>query len=265
MGTPISYFQTLANDEATAFVTSLQRVKAHLSQELQGLEAQVQQKMLQLQGIETLLLEALGLGLTTAATHITPEETATVAVPIRHVEAPTITTDESALTLSATADGNTLPMAETQPATTAIAALSNEEPSKQSRGQHGKAVADKTPRSAKASATTKPSNTKAKQPASSRLPARKANQRGKASNLQPFLKAQFRDQALTEAVGEILSRASAPLSTDEVMAALYDGLPQVAYDRAKHSLANTLSVGRSKGSWQSTGRGRYASNAVTTD
>jgi hypothetical protein len=65
-------------------------------------------------------------------------------------------------------------------------------------------------------------------------------------------------------VGDILNNASAPLSTDEVMAELYDGLSKEDYNRAKNSLANILSVGRSKGTWKSTGRGRYAGNAVAT-
>ncbi|UBF24919.1 hypothetical protein K9N68_25190 [Kovacikia minuta CCNUW1] len=59
-------------------------------------------------------------------------------------------------------------------------------------------------------------------------------------------------------LGDILNQATAPLSTDAVMAALYDGLPTAEYDRAKHSLANTLSVGRSKGLWKSAGRGVQA-------
>lgn len=129
----------------------------------------------------------------------------------------------------------------------------------------GKVDAAKVSRDSQPLAASKTSTAKAKQPKPSMPPASKVNQRGKASNLQPFLKSQWRDQALTAAVGDILNRAAAPLSTDAVMAALYDGLPTAAYDRAKHSLANTLSVGRSKGAWQSIGRGRYAGNAPAKD
>jgi hypothetical protein len=43
---------------------------------------------------------------------------------------------------------------------------------------------------------------------------------------------------------------------------LYEGLSTEDYQRAKHSLANILSVGKSKGTWQSVGRGRYTGNAA---
>ena len=132
----------------------------------------------------------------------------------------------------------------------------------QPRRQQAKVAPAKALRGSKASAT-KSSHAPGKQPKASAPSVGKVNQRGNASGLQRFLQNQWRDKVLTEAIGEILKRAAVPLSTDEVMAALYDGLPKADYDRAKHSLANILSVGKSKGTWQSTGRGRYASNGVT--
>jgi hypothetical protein len=136
---------------------------------------------------------------------------------------------------------------------------------KQARGQQGKAASAKTSRGTKPSASTKPRTVPAKQATLSTPPVSKAAQRGKASPLQRFLKSQWQDKALIEAVSDILHRATAPLNTDAVMAALYDDLPQADYDRAKHSLANILSVGRSKGAWKSPGRGLYAGNAVATN
>ncbi len=75
VATSTSYLQTLAKDEAIAFVASLQKVKDHLSQELQWMSEQAQQKTAQLQSLETLLSEAVALGLITAQTDSTPELT----------------------------------------------------------------------------------------------------------------------------------------------------------------------------------------------
>lgn len=246
MVTPTSYLQTLANDEAIAFVASLQSVKAHLSQSLHWMSEQVQQKTAQLQGIETLLFEAEALGLVAAAADSISEATATDA------------THKSDFELPANTNGSTASVKATEPVASAIAALPVKDPSKQQRSKQGKLDSVKTPRGSKPLATT----TSAAKAKPSTLPASKANPRGKASNLQQFLQNQWRDKALTQAVGDILNRASTPLSTDEVMAELYDGLPKADYQRVKHSLANILSVGRSKGTWKSTGRGLYAGNAL---
>jgi hypothetical protein len=250
VATSTSYLQTLAKDEAIAFVASLQKVKDHLSQELQWMNEQAQQKTTQIQGIETLLSEALALGLVTETDSIpdvTPESVVELA---------------SAIELAAAESGGTESSAEPEPVAAAIAALPAKKTSTKQRGSQGKASSAKTP-SPKPSATTQTTTAK-KPPKPATPPNGKTNQRGKTSNLQRFLKNQWRDKALTESVGDILNSASAPLSTDEVMAELYDGLSKEDYNRAKNSLANILSVGRSKGTWKSTGRGRYAGNAVAT-
>jgi hypothetical protein len=168
----------------------------------------------------------------------------------------------SAIELAAAESEGTESSAEPEPVAAAIAALPAKKTSTKQRGSQGKASSAKTP-SPKPSATTQTTTAK-KPPKPATPPAGKTNQRGKTSNLQRFLKNQWRDKALTESVGDILNSASAPLSTDEVMAELYDGLSKEDYNRAKNSLANILSVGRSKGTWKSTGRGRYAGNAVAT-
>ncbi len=261
---PTSYLQTLAKDEALAFVAFLQSVKMHLSQEVMWMEAQVQQKKAQLQGIETLLSEAEALRLVTAATHSIPEATSVVAAPVTPAVTATDAIDANGSEISATEHGSTSIVTATEPVAAAIAPLPAKKPLEQPPRQPGKVDSAKVSRDSQPSAAAKTSTTKTKQPKPSTPPGSKVNQRGKASNLQRFLKSQWRDKALTEAVGDILDQAAAPLTTDAVMAALYDGLPQADYDRAKHSLANILSVGRSKGAWKSTGRGLYAGKAVTT-
>ena len=252
MATSTSYLQTLANDEAIAFVASLQKVKDHLSQELQWMNEQAQQKATQIQGIETLLSEASALGLVSAETDSIPEVTPESVEELA-----------SAIELAAAESGSTASNDTPEPVAAAIAALPSKKTSTKQRGSQEKAKPAKTPPGPKPSAATQ--TTTAKKPSKlATPPADKTNQRGKTSNLQRFLKSQWRDKALTESVGDILNNASAPLSTDEVMAELYDGLSKEDYNRAKNSLANILSVGRSKGTWKSTGRGRYAGNAVAT-
>lgn len=228
------------------------------------METQVQQKTMQLQGLDTLLSEAEALGLAAAETHSTAETTSVVNPPVPPALTATGASDVSTLEPLPTENGSTSPGAATAPVMTAIGALSVKKPSKQSRGQQGKGEQAKASSDSKSSASIKNSTLPAKLPKPSTPSAGKTNQRGRTSGLQQFLKSQWRDKALTEVVSDILNRAAAPMSTDEVMAALYDGLPKDDYDRAKHSLANILSVGRSKGAWQSKGRGRYAGKAVTT-
>ncbi|XGV97696.1 MAG: hypothetical protein ACAF41_01885 [Leptolyngbya sp. BL-A-14] len=239
-----SYLQTLPKDEAIAFVASLQTVKDHLSQALLWLEAQVQQKTVQLQGIETLLSEAATLGLLVAAPHSIP-------APSTH---------ESTAALPDTGDGSPLSAI----VAAATAARLPQKPAKQSPRQQRHVASAKAARDSQPATATKTNLAKTKPSKPATPPPHNVNQRGKASPLQRFLKRQWHDKALTAAVGDILDQAAAPLSTDELMAALYDGLPTAEYDRAKHSLANILSVGRSKGTWKSTGRGLYVGNAFTS-
>jgi len=258
---PTSYLQTLSKAEAIAFVASLQKVKDHLSHEIQWLSEQSQQKTSQIQGIETLLSEAVALGLITTITEQKVESTP-VAVP------PPVLPPEvaipSVIAEASEANGSTLPEMSTDSIAAAIAALPAKQPTKgQPRGRQSKAGGKETSQGQKTPTQSKTGSASAKQstPSSS---TSKAGQRGKPSNLQRFLQGSFRDQTLTQSVGEILNRAAAPLTADDVMAELYDGLSKSDYQRAKNSVTNILSVGRTKGAWKSSGRGRYASNAVAT-
>jgi hypothetical protein len=247
MNSSTSYLQTLADDETIAFVTSLQSVKAYLSQELQWINEQVQQKAMQLEGIETLLSEALARGLmpTDAGSVPIPPSTAVPSVPMVAAD---IATGESNLEIPIAVNGRTA----------AIAAVPDQTSSKSRQGKV-KSAQTKTPHGSKSKKTPKASTAKTKGSNSSVSSGSRA---GKTSELSQFLRSQFRGKVLIESVSEILDRASAPLNTDEIMAELYEGLSTEDYQRAKHSLANILSMGKSKGAWQSAGRGRYAGKAA---
>jgi hypothetical protein len=257
---PTSYLQSLADDETTAFVVSLRNVKVHLSQELQWIDEQMQQKTVQLQGIETLLSEALSLGLIATDADPTLGDTSATFVPSSQISLANAGTDQSNLELSAAANGGVFRRDQSidsiDSIAAAIAALPDQTSAKQPSDQaSGRA---KTSRDAKPA----PTKTSAAKTQRSNLSSSKTGRTGQSSGLNQFLQSQFRGQALTESVSDILNRASEPLSTDDVMAKLYAGLSEEDYQRAKHSLANILSLGKSKGSWQSAGRGRYTGNAA---
>jgi hypothetical protein len=253
---PTSYLQTLADDETIAFVTSLQSVKAYLSQELQWINEQAQQKTVQLQGIETLLSEAL-------ARELLPTDAGSVPIPLSAAvpSVPMVTADiatgESDLDIPDPSNGGTASSESSDGVTAAIAALPNPTSSK-SRGGKVKSAQTKAPRNSQSGKTPKASAAKNKRSPSS---VSSGSRTGKTSELNQFLRGQFRGKVLIESVSEVLDRASSPLNTDEIMAELYEGLSTEDYQRAKHSLANILSVGKSKGSWQSAGRGRYTGKA----
>jgi hypothetical protein len=254
---PTSYLQTLADDETIAFVTSLQSVKAYLSQELQWINEQAQQKTVQLQGIETLLSEALARGLMPTDADSVSTHPSLAAAPSTPMVTTDVATGESNLDIPEPANGGSASSKSSDGVTAAIAAVPNKTPSKL-RGGKVKSTQTKAPRSSQSGKTPKASAAKNKRSPSS---VSKASRTGKTSELSQFLRSQFRGKALIESVSEVLDRASAPLNTDEIMAELYEGLSTEDYQRAKHSLANILSMGKSKGTWQSVGRGRYAGKA----
>jgi hypothetical protein len=258
MNSPTSYLQTLADDETIAFVASLQSVKAYLNQELQWINEQVQQKAMQLQGIETLLSEALARGVMPTDADSVATHPSLVVAPSRPMVTADVAMGESDLEIPTVANGGTASSESMDAVAAAIAALPDKTSSK-SRGGKVKSAQTKTPRSSQSAKLPKASAAKTKRSPSS---VSKASRTGKTSELNQFLRSQFRGKVLIESVSEILDRASAPLNTDEIMAELYEGLSTEDYQRAKHSLANILSMGKSKGAWQSAGRGRYADKAA---
>lgn len=263
----VSYLHTLAKEEAIAFVTSLQKVKEHLSHELQWMNGQVQQKTIQLQGIDTLLSEAVGLGLLPSNAIATQPSTATKVdsssvtvedqTDLSQAE-PTLpailaATNGKSLTAETTASSHTaagIPL-EAALATPAAPPKRGRQPSKQNAKQPsiGKASAPKTT-SPKATAAT------AKKPGRAEKTGSEANNAA-VSGFQQFVQPPFKDQSMTDAVGEILATAKEPMNTDAIMAKLYDGLSGEPYQRAKSSLSNILSVGKTKGKWKSPSRGLY--------
>ncbi len=237
-----SYLQTLAKDEAIAFVASLQKVKTHLGSELQWMSEQVQQKTMQLQGIEAILSEAEAMGLvdTNAAT---PK----ITVP----------NSEASASLTVAPDKSTV-AAPTKIEPAATETFTDREtlaPTTKSPQE------DKKPKEsdAKAPIAKKTVSTKGKKPG----PVAKsssAGRKGATTGLQQFLQADFQTKSITDSVNEILAESKEPLSTDDIMTELYHSLSSEDYQRAKSSLSNMLSLGKTKGRWRNTGRGMYASN-----
>ncbi len=248
---PTSYLHTLAKDEAIAFVASLQKVKEHLSQELHWISVQAHQKTTQLQGIETLLSEALALGLIDSkALSVTKPSSA----PTDDF-APAVANGSRAAVIPSIA-----PSTITTPTTPAPS-------TRQKRGSQSpkaaKAPRGSKPSAAKSSVPSKTSTAPTKQSSRSTAATSKARS-SKSVGLQQFLQKPYRDKSLTDSVSQILALTSKPLSADDIMAKLYDGLSSGDYKRAKNSVTNILSVGRSKGKWKSTSRGLYAGNAVAS-
>lgn len=237
----VSYLQTLTEEEAIAFVTSLQKVKEHLSHELQWMNEQVQQKTVQRQGIDTLLSEAVELGLL-------PPHAAAIHPSVTSGKPASVTVGQAneSITL-ATTNGNNLAAETTAP------------PKRGRQRQPNKPATPK--RDAKSSTVGKPGVTKtttdkAKKPGRPAQSASGANN-ASPSGFQQFMQTDFQDKSMTDAVGEILATAKEPMNTDAIMAELYEGLSGDSYQRAKSSLSNILSVGKSKGKWKSPGRGTY--------
>ena len=230
MPASLPYLQTLPPTEATALVTSLQKVKDHLSQELDWINTQLQQKMTQLQGIDGILSD-LGSPETEVPVPVSEELNGNSSVSrLLDIEIPT-----------------PLPQTESSPPVEAP------DPARSQRGK-------KPTSSSKAPGKAPP---KAKRGASK--PSSKTTPSGSATEpnaLKPFLQSAFQNQPLNESIAQVLNDATEPLSTDDLMVELYEGLSSEDYQRAKRSLTNILSTGRSKGKWRSTGRGLYASNAV---
>jgi hypothetical protein len=228
VATSPSYLQTLPQDEAIALVTSLQKVKEHLTQELQWMDEQVQQKTVQLQGIETLLSEATDLGLLT----LTSDVTAEVATP---------TVSDSDAPLRAIPSNLS----------------SSVEPQINGQEQDDNFKTKPATKSATASIT---SAAKAKQTKSSPKPTSNKSQPTSSSDLRQFLKAEFQETTFTDAVSQILDAANKPLHLDDLIEQMYGKVSDQTFQRAKVSLANVLSTGMGKGRWKSAGKGFYTGN-----
>jgi len=250
-----SYLQTLPQADAIAFVASLQHLKNHLSEELQQITHQVQQKTVQLEGIETLLAEAVVLGLLPADANVPIAVTPVSQEPIAS------TTHES-------------PKLETvtPPLDFAHRATSNGEGSfDQEQLEASVMTAPSTLATFKLQAklqpgtTPKPSGTKIKKLKRSGQSSNKSNSSAVGKELRELLLPKFAGKTLKDTVIAVLETAKKPLHLDELLIEMYGTLPNADFKRAKVSLTNVLSTGKSKGEWQSLGQGLYAANSVATN
>jgi hypothetical protein len=247
---PASYLQTLPKGEAIAFVASLLKVKTHLDDELQWMNVQLQQKTSQLQGIEAILSEAVLLGLIDAeATPSTPNPDAnriTISLPSNLISiAPQSIELTDSINLGIT---NSAVLASS-------ASVAASEPSAPPTIQP-KSTQPRKPKTNKKASSKKQSNTK-----TSNTKTKKSNVSTEASDLRQFLQAEFREQTLVESIAQVLEDAPEPLGADDIMAELYEDLSDEDYRRAKRSLTNILSLGKTRGKWQSAARGLYRGNA----
>lgn len=256
MATPTSYLQTLAKDDAIAFIASVQKVQAHLSEELKWMTAQVQQKTTQLEGIEALLTEAVSLGLLESNDVIPP-----IATKTRQDATPAM--DKESEVSPPDAPDTAESSEDELPVTESTSDAVSESPQVESTEPPTDPIALQPRRRGRTAAKQKGS-VKAKSPKSSTRAASKKEKSAEGAELRQYLRPEFQDNTLMESIAQVLDQSSEPLETDEIMSALYESLSDEDYKRAKRSLANLLSVGRSKGRWQSTGRGRYVGKAVAT-
>lgn len=242
-----SYLQTLPIAEADAFLVALQKVKDHLSKELQLLNQQVQQKRMQFQGIEALLAEAQA------------KESA------KQKPSPPSTLDAASLDLLDTiapplesADNSPLPA--TNGAAAPAGGVMTAPQEQSSNAKPPAAAKAKSP--AKAATASKGSTTTKKKTSAKPKPQGKKTTTTKSSELRKLLQPHFQDKTFGDAVGEILAQANQPLHIDELIDKLYGELSDPDFERAKGSLANVLSVGSGKGRWKNISKGMYAANAA---
>lgn len=241
-----SYLQTLPQDDAIAFVASLQKVQEHLSRELQWMNEQVQQKTIQLQGIETLLVEASTLGLITAIppnTSVLPE---TSAVPI---VIPDFAGEADSVTVPQNLHSSQSPSMPTGHSSTKA-------------GKGSNATAGKTSAQARVSKSSPASAVR--KVAKSNTPKSTSSKRESKGpkDLRELLLPKFADKNLKETVIQVLQDANQPMHLNEIVIEMYGLLADADFKRAKVSLMNVLSMSRNEGIWQNLGQGRYVARAL---
>ena len=240
MSTPLP----LAADDTT-LITMLQAIQAHLDKELTHLNAVVERKTLQLQGIKSILedaragktiaqVEAVAAPETSASNDTLADSTAVARVLEPQVEAePNLEVDKL------------LPSA---PAPSIASASSSSKP----------------PRSSKAPTTKKPvtaQSSKSKPPAS-KSKSLKSKPPAPPTELRQALRSKFQDKTLAQAVGEVLGQASEAMNAKAIAVELYEGLSSEDLSRATKSVATILAGGRAKGLWQSSAKGLYQSGVT---
>jgi len=238
---PTSYLQTLDKNEAIAFIASLQKVKEHLSHELQWINTQAEQKTTQLRGVEAIIGEAVALGwISKPPTDNTISDVSLTSLSDEMSEG------SSSNGSSSLADINTTTVEDELPLTA----------SKSDRRKSNSLSAAPT------STAKKPRSSKAKPTGTAKKSSSKAGLSAKSPDLKHFVRAEFQEHSFTDAVSQILEESREPIGLSDVIAKLYGDLSNQDYQRAKISLTNVLSTGKNKGKWKSIGRGMYASKAV---
>jgi len=215
---------------------------------------QVQQKTMQLQGIETLLAEASTLanletdaGMvaapTSSDTQTTPEPTTEPAAAVALTQAePSGADDASAIAEASEA----VPAQAAVPLDAAQSKQTASEPSTKAKSQQSSSAKAATNKAA----TKKKSSVKSQ----SRPKASKAQAQPKSRAL---LRSEFADVSLTEAVTQVLTQAADPLHLDQLVSEMYEDISGEDLRRVKGALANVLSKGKKSGKWQNVGNGMY--------
>lgn len=264
MANPPSYFQTLSPQDRIAFIASLQQVKEHLQGELEWMNQQVQQKTVQLQGIETLLLEASALELPEPPSD---DQTAPVSEAFLSSIEPLV--QASPTEAASLADEmEPIPQANGRGASKPDP-LTQNIPNTRSKDKKQGAKTTKQPARSKSAATKKPSGTATKVPKpAATKPAAKSPGKGSGSSrrqtLRERLVPKYAGQSLTNVVAQILAAAKEPLHLDEIVTEMYGNLTDEDFQQAKVSLTKVLSVGKQEGKWHGMGDGLYRSNKVVT-
>lgn len=244
MTTSPSYLQALPNDERLTFITSLQTVRDHLSQELQWLNEQVQQKTVQFQGIETLLSELSSAPKSKPlpqGVDVPTPPTTTASKPVLPPPSNTTMTTEAQASLMATLT-NLPPKAKAQPSTAAPG--------------RSKAGSSSTKSAAKSASSSKSSTKKKKKPSSAKSTSKTASSLA-PSDLRQYLKPEFQSKTFGDTAAQILAKAGKPLHLDDLLYQMYGELAHQTFERAKVSLANVLSTGAKQGRWKGDGKGMY--------
>lgn len=251
-----SYLQTLPQDDALSFVESLQKVKAHLRGDLEWMSQQVEQKTLQLQGIEALLAEYESLDSEALQTPSTAEAQALESSSSDAVNL----VNQSEMT--APSNNHSVSNGENQSQPSAISTAPSKNPAATAKPQptskNSKTSNSKSQPKARSSTPTKSGATTAKKTKPAGKSVSKAVKSGGRKELRDLLLPKFAGQSLTNVVAQVLAGTDQPLHLNQLLTEMYGILTDQDFQRAKVSLANVLSVGKKEGKWQNVGEGLYA-------
>lgn len=261
-----SYLQTLPQADAVAFISSLQKVKDHLSGELEWTNQQVEQKTLQLQGVDALLSELVALGSTTsqvpsamtAGTEKSPSPTVETTI------LPTSDAVKLSNDLASHAASNETASSEFNPPTESPIVTTPTPTQLEPKPKGSKITSSKSHPKAQSVTAGKTRTSTAKKANLPNQSTLKEDKSSKTKEFRELLLPKFEGRTLTDAVNQILESTTKPLHLNELLSQMYGSLSASDFKRAKVSLASVLSIGKKEGKWQSLGGGLYAANKVAT-